>query len=358
MTPIPLTRRGAVIAVGLVTLTSVVMCFGQGGTPASLRRGVATDSGVAAEIAPPAPPMTEGAVASQPAAAYAEDQLRLRRDLADGSHGLAGAVGRSAVPVAAPVAPAKSAEQISQLSQVAPGDATVLPSMVIRTGQASVQVDSLETAIAVVRRLAQQLGGYVAGTTFQSGDQNVRAATLEVKLPAARFDEAVSGLSPLGKVESVNVSAQDVGEEFVDITARVTNARRLELRLIDLLANRTGKLQEVLQVERELARVREEIERYEGRLRYLRTRSAVSTLTINVHEPFPVLRAPGHNPIADAFRDAWRNFVGFVAAVIAAMGIVLPLGALAGLVVWGGRRLLPRSAPPAAPPTLPPPAQA
>ena len=354
MTSLPLTRRGAVIAVGLVTLTSVVMCFGQGGMSASRRASVATDSGVAAEIAPPAPPMTDAAVASQPAAAYAEEQMRLRRDVADGSRGLASAVavGKSAVPVAP-----KSAEQIAQ---VAPGDATVLPSMVIRTGHASVQVDSLETAIAVVRRLAQQLGGYVAGTTFQSGDQNVRAATLEVKLPAARFDEAVSGLSPLGKVESVNVSAQDVGEEFVDVTARVTNARRLELRLIDLLANRTGKLQEVLQVERELARVREEIERYEGRLRYLRTRSAVSTLTINVHEPFPVLRAPGHNPIADAFRDAWRNFVGFLAAVIAAMGIVLPLGALAGLLIWGGRRFLPKggSRPDGASPPLPPPAQA
>src|SRR5205823_10851551 len=78
---------------------------------------------------------------------------------------------------------------------------------------------------------------------------------------------------PIGKLESVNVSAEDVGEEYVDVAARMANARRLESRLIDLLAARTGKLKDVLDVEQELARVREEIERYEGRLRYLKAHS-------------------------------------------------------------------------------------
>jgi hypothetical protein len=128
----------------------------------------------------------------------------------------------------------------------------------------------------------------------------------------------------------VNVSAQDVGEEYVDITARVENARRLESRLIELLANRTGRLQDVLSVERELARVREEIERYEGRLRYLRTRVATSTLTIAVHERAPlIVPVAGDGPITVALRQAWRNFVAFIATLIASLGVLVPLGALA-----------------------------
>jgi hypothetical protein len=85
----------------------------------------------------------------------------------------------------------------------------------------------------------------------------------------------------------------------------------------------------VLAVERELARVREEIERYEGRLRYLRTRVAVSTLSVTVHEPAPLVTGtPGTNPIVEAVRDAWRNFVSFVASLIAALGWMVPLAVL------------------------------
>jgi len=118
----------------------------------------------------------------------------------------------------------------------------------------------------------------------------------------------------------------------------VNNARRLEDRLITLLNTRTGKLDEVLRVERELARVREEIERYEGRLRYLSSRVATSTLTITVHEPAPILgNNPGENPIARALRRAWRNFIALVAGVIASLGVVIPL-ALVAVAGWVGYR--------------------
>jgi hypothetical protein len=153
----------------------------------------------------------------------------------------------------------------------------------------------------------------------------------------------VGGLAPFGRVERVDVQAQDVGEEFVDVTARVANARRLEARLVELLARRTGKLEEVLAVERELARVREEIERHEGRLRYLRTRTATSTLTVTVHERAPLLAdAPGASPITDAFRAAGRNFVALVAGVIASSGVWVPVAVLAyGAWRWGARRRRP-----------------
>jgi uncharacterized membrane protein YccC len=123
------------------------------------------------------------------------------------------------------------------------------------------------------------------------------------------------------------------------VQARVAISRRLEQRLIALLANRTGKLQDALEVERELARVREEIDRYEGRIRYLQTRTAISTMTVTIHEPGPVLGAkPGASPIADAFRDAWRLFVGVIAFLIASLGVLIPLGLVALLAWWIVRR--------------------
>ena len=216
-----------------------------------------------------------------------------------------------------------------------PADAAT-PAMMIRTGYATVEVSKLDPAIEQVRGLAAKVGGYVTNSSTSGGRDQVRAAMLEIRIPAQRYDEAVAALGAIGKVETTQTNAQDVGEEFVDVTARVENARRLEARLIELLANRTGRLQDVLSVERELSRVRTEIDQLEGRIRFLKNRVALSTLTVNLHEPQPLIgNTPGENPIAAAVRAAWRNFVSFVAAVIASLGVLIPLGVL-GLLAWIG----------------------
>ena len=240
-----------------------------------------------------------------------------------------GAAGRGAdMDMAAEQAPRRDP------SQVRATDTATVPSMLIRTGNATIEVDSLEIAMQQLRDLAQRLGGFIANVQLSSGRDQVRSASMELKVPAARWSDAVSGLKPIGKVEALNEFTEDVGEEYVDVTARVQNAKRLEARLIELLANRTGRLSDVLSVERELARVREEIERYEGRLRYLRTRAAMSSLSVTVHEDFPVVSARGETGVlGDAFKQAWRNFVGFIAGIISLTGILIPLAAI-GFLAW------------------------
>ena len=309
--PRPRPLVALLLAAANVALTGAGGC---GGRPSSAPREEKVEF---AEAAPPA-----GApVAPAPAAARARGVA----DAADLSgKGVAGGASGTSAPAMASSAVAESA--------AAP--------MLIRTGTASVEVDSLDAAVARVRALAARVGGYVANTSLAAGREQVRSATLELRVPAARFDELVGGLAPFGRVEKVDVQAEDVGEEFVDVSARVANARRLEGRLVELLARRTGKLEEVLAVERELARVREEIERYEGRLRYLRTRAATSTLAVTVHERAPLLaERPNATPVADAFRSAGRNFVALLAAVIATSGVWVPLGAVAyGAWRWRRRR--------------------
>jgi hypothetical protein len=223
-------------------------------------------------------------------------------------------------------------------------DPATTPSMIIRTGQASLVVDSLDLAVARVRQLAQRVGGFVANSQMQAGENQLRSATLEIKVPADRFDELTGGLTPIGKVEYLNVSAEDVGEEFTDMTARVANAHRLEQRLIDLLATRTGKLSDVLEIERELARVRESIERMEGRRRYLKAHVAMSTLSVTVHEKPALVGQGSGSVIGEAFRQAWRNFVNFIAGFVESLGVVVPLAVLGIALVLGLRRVWRRRA--------------
>lgn len=259
---------------------------------------------------------SEGGVASQELRAYADE-------------------------VSAPPSPSLTIKTVSSPGTILRDSVSL--SMIIRTGNAFIEVDSLESAIAAVRVLAEGAGGYIANSSIQTGEGQQRQATLEIKIPSNRYDQALGGLAGIGKLISSSTNAQDVGEEFVDVSARVTNARRMEERLVNLLATRTGKLEDVLAVERELARVREEIERYEGRLRFLRTQVAMSTLAVTVAEPGPVVGQPGSNVVVEALKQAWRNSVTVVAGGIEMLGAVLPvliLGVTAYLGVrrWRARR--------------------
>jgi Domain of unknown function (DUF4349) len=310
----------------LLAACTVTGCGGDSRSPANAG-GVATDhvelSGKA--VSQPGAMPTSGVAGFGMAGGQASTPRAIMDSRGD-------AVSEASSPVDAP----QNASSAGDALQGVNSATSALPSMVIRTGQAFIEVDKVDPAILKIRQLAAQVGGYIANSSISGGRDQIRQATLELKIPAPRYDQAVGSLSTIGKVETVNSTAQDVGEEFVDVTARVSNARRLEERLIILLSSRTGKLDEVLRVERELARVREEIERYEGRLRFLSTRVATSTLTITVHEPAPILgNAPGDNPIAAAVRRAWKNFVTLVAGFIASLGVVIPL-ALLGLAAWMG----------------------
>ena len=238
-------------------------------------------------------------------------------------------LGRMGEPAASPQETSAQAPA-DQWSRAAAFD--LASRLIVRTGQASIEVDSLESSMAELRRIVQRVGGFVADASVQSGRNQLRSATLQLKVPSSRFDDLTQGLEPLGRLQFVNVAAEDVSEEFVDLTARVANGRRLEDRLVELLRTRTGKLQDVLTVERELARVREEIERMEGRMRFLKTSAQLSTLSVNLFEPAPIVAShPGQSVIGEAFKTAWRNFVGVLAGAIASLGFVVPVVVLG----WG-----------------------
>lgn len=195
--------------------------------------------------------------------------------------------------------------------------------------------------------MVTRLGGHVTEVSVLGGGDPARQAHLVARVPAERFDEALAGLESVGGVEEVQVTAQDVGEEYVDVAAQLRNRQRLEQRLLELLETRTGRLEDVLAVERELARVREEIERQEGRLRYLRNRVSLSTLYITLREPAPLLSTSGgQNVFAHAVRSAWLNFLDVIVFLISALGVVIPLAVVAWLLWkparwWRRRRRAP-----------------
>ena len=229
-------------------------------------------------------------------------------------------------------------DRVNVTGPKSPTDTASLPTMLIRTGQAEVRVDSLEPAIAALTALARRSGGYIGNTSFMGGEERRRAASLQIRVPSSRFGDLQAGLAAIGQVRSLNVQVQDVGEEYTDAAARVKSKRAAEARMLELLRTRAGKLSDVVELEQALERVREEIETTEGRLRYLRNQVGLSTMSVTLTEPGLNIQEPGYHPIRDACGAAWRNFTGFIASLIAASGWVLPLVVLLGLgvrvVIW------------------------
>ena len=118
--------------------------------------------------------------------------------------------------------------------------------------------------------LARELGGFVAQQTN---------ASMTMRVPVARFREAVSRIEKLGDVVQRNINAEDVSQEYFDLEVRIRSARAVRERLEGLLA-RAVKVEDAISVERELDRVVGEIERLEGRLKYLQDRAQYSTIKV------------------------------------------------------------------------------
>jgi len=123
-------------------------------------------------------------------------------------------------------------------------------------------------------------------------------------------------------VEEVSSDSQDVTEEYYDVETRIRNKKQEETQLLEILTKRTGKLEEVLQVERELARVRGEVEQMEGRLRVLASLTTMSTVTLEVHE------IKGYVPeeavtYRTRVRRAWEGSLTALAAAAQTLSVVL-----------------------------------
>ncbi|KYF86707.1 hypothetical protein BE17_40415, partial [Sorangium cellulosum] len=143
--------------------------------------------------------------------------------------------------------------------------------LLIYTAQVAMAVFEVGASLGKVEALARELGGFLA----RRDDR-----TITIRVPAARFDDALKRLEGLGDMLQRNVVAEDVTEEFLDLGVRIRNARAVRDRLEKLL-EKAAKVEESIQLERELARVAGELERLEGRLKFLRDRVAFSTLTIS-----------------------------------------------------------------------------
>ena len=143
------------------------------------------------------------------------------------------------------------------------------------------QYDAFEKSIVGI---VDAHDGFISSSETDRRYASRQSGTWVARIPVERYSEFLTAITELGFAESRSENAQDVTAEYVDVEARIRNNQQLEQRILEMLEERTGKLADVLEIERELARVRDEIERMQGRMRVLTDQSSLATITIQVRE--------------------------------------------------------------------------
>nr|MBA4186286.1 DUF4349 domain-containing protein [Acidobacteriota bacterium] len=168
----------------------------------------------------------------------------------------------------------------AEQTQTAP---VVVERKIIRNADLQLEANAPEEAQQKITQIAESKGGFVVESTQSSSDAKATTrdtVTMTVRVPSAKFDEALSEIrQTASRVIVESVKGQDVTEEFIDIEARLKTQKALEAQFLEIM-KRSNSVEDALNVQTEIARVRGEIEKIEGRKRFLESQASLSTVKI------------------------------------------------------------------------------
>jgi type II secretory pathway pseudopilin PulG len=227
-------------------------------------------------------------------------------------------------------------ESIAKVELVNFQEVANLPRKIIYEANLSLVVADLTETEAEIATLLKQFSGYVADSSINGREGEQLSGHWQVRIPVEHFNPFLDALSKLGVAESRRQTAQDVTEEFVDLEARIANKKKLEERIAELLKDSSGEIKDVIEVERELARVRGEIEQMEGRLRFLTNRTELTTVTITAREEQDYV-PPQAPTLVNRINRAWSGslsaLLAFGERLVVAAVFVFPWFAALSLII-------------------------
>ena len=194
----------------------------------------------------------------------------------------------------------------------------------IRTASMQIEVKDFKTAVDEIGRAALAMGGYVSDRQSNEGASGHTQGQVTIRVPSQRFEGALSALRGLGNVKNEGVQTQDVTKAYADLETRLKVKRETATRLREILIRQTGKVSEVLEVEREIGRVVEEIEQAEGERRYYDNLVSLSTITVSLFEPDSIVTRGALDPVFHALRNSLHRMSESTAALIDIAAAFIP----------------------------------
>jgi hypothetical protein len=221
-------------------------------------------------------------------------------------------------------------------SEARVAQSSVLPegTRIARTASLRIFVRNFSAARESVDRIVRSRGGFTASMTISSPKDSSRSLSGDFAIPTAQCDAALQEFRSLGHVEEEHQGSEEVTAQSEDLDIRLKNARETETRLTNILRVGTGKVSDVLEVENEITRVREEIERMEAEQKRLNNRVVFASIELSLTEEFQAesgirssqLGLRMRNALVDGYRDAADGLLDV-------LEIVLSTGP--SLLLWG-----------------------
>jgi Domain of unknown function (DUF4349) len=196
--------------------------------------------------------------------------------------------------------------------------------MIARTISLSITAKDFSASRASLDVILMRHHGYAAGLAVSTEQDAARSLQASLRIPAAELNAALVELKSLGRVQNETQNGEEVTQRHADLVARLKNSRETELRLQNILLNRTGKISDVLAVEQEIARVRGEIEQMEAEQKNLEHRVDFASVDLRLSEeykaqlgsPWPSVSTRFHNAFVSGYRSAAESIISFVLFLI------------------------------------------
>jgi len=233
------------------------------------------------------------------------------------------------------------------------GAAQAFMRKVIQNAEMTIETDKPEEGQQKIGVIAEKHGGFVVISESkhnEAASQNVASTEVHVvvRVPAQQFQATIDEIRSVGgRILHEKSSGQDVTEEYIDLEARIRTKKALEAQFLEIM-KQARRISDAMEVQTQLAEVRTEIERLEGRRRFLENQSALSTINITLHTPTPVVAAATRGFFYD-LKAAFGNgvdmgsgiFLGVIQFVMVMIPVMLFIVAPAWLVFKWLRRRMP-----------------
>jgi hypothetical protein len=213
-------------------------------------------------------------------------------------------------------------------------DLSATAPMIIRTADLSLIAKEFDKARAQLEAILKRHRGYVGELKVNDSTGSGRTLTATLRVSSDQLGALLTEVKMLGRVDSESQSGQDVTSQYVDLQARLSNARNTEQRLIDLLRNRTGKLSDVLEVEQELDQVRGQVEQMEAERKNMANQVSFATLNVTIAEDYKaqlqVVPPSTSTRLSNAAVEGYRSMAD---GVVSLLLFLLSTGP--SLLLWG-----------------------
>lgn len=233
----------------------------------------------------------------------------------------------------------QSAAQVSlteaEQSKTAP---TAIERKIIRNADLTLEADVPEESLQKITAIAESRGGFVIESQASSSSSDVTKrdiVTLTVRVPAEKFTESLEEIRKVSnRVVLENIKGQDVTEEFVDVEARLKTKKALEEQFLEIM-KQSKTVADTLNVQKELATVRGEIEQIEGRKRFLENQTSLSTIKIRLQTPTAFANSSGFfYQLKQSFSSGFSGAMSFVLFFVSAIIALLPFFILVVLPIY------------------------